>query len=471
MIEHHSVVNLVKEQIQGFKMSEKSRVLQYASMSFDASVSEVMTTLVAGGRLEIIEEERRYREEEVRGYIEEREITTVTLPPALMRRMGGEGMRSLEVVVSAGEASDEEVVRRWREGREVINAYGPTESTVCATMGEMREGRGEAEVIGRAIGGVKVRVEREGGEEVGIGIEGELMIGGEGVGRGYVGREEETAERYVPGKRGEGEREYRSGDRVKVRGDGRIEYRGRRDGQVKVRGYRVETGEIEEVIREQAEVLDAIVMANNKAHQTDILVAYVVPRPRYGSANGQEYARNDPAISASELRSFLQQKLPEYMIPSSFVILDEFPLTTSGKIDRKALAKMDRGRTGLAAYVAPRTPIESSLAEIWSEVLGVEEIGIHDNFFELGGHSLLATQVVSRVRDTFNVEMPASAVFDAPTIAEFSVALVEKQAGSANGEFVQDLLAEISQLSDAEVESILAEEQRKSDERGGEGAI
>jgi acyl carrier protein len=239
-----------------------------------------------------------------------------------------------------------------------------------------------------------------------IGIVGEIYIGGNGVARGYLNRPELTEEKFIsnPFSDEPEPRLYKTGDMARYLPDGNIEFLGRLDHQVKIRGFRIELGEIEAVLNQYQAVQSSVVVAREDVSGDKRLVAYTLAVP--GSAP-----------SASELRSFLQQKLPEYMVPSVFVFLDSLPLTPNGKLDRKALPAPDQTRPELdETFVAPRTPVEETLASIWAGVLKVDKVGIHDNFFELGGHSLLATQLISRIRDTFKIDLPLRSLFEAPTI-------------------------------------------------------
>jgi acyl carrier protein len=227
-----------------------------------------------------------------------------------------------------------------------------------------------------------------------------------GVARGYLNRPELTAEKFIPDPFSSDptSRLYKTGDRARYLPDGNIEFLGRMDDQVKIRGYRIELGEIETVLGQHSSLREAVVLAREDSPGDRRLVAYVV------TAGGS-------APSANDLRSFLQQKLPEYMVPSVFVFLDSLPLTPNGKLDRKALPAPDQTRPELEeTFVAPRTPVEETLASIWAAVLKVDKVGIHDNFFELGGHSLLATQLISRIRETFKIDLPLRSLFEAPTI-------------------------------------------------------
>jgi len=282
-------------------------------------------------------------------------------------------------------------------------------------------------------------------ERVPIGVTGELYVGGVGLGRGYLNRPELTATRFVPdpSPASPGARLYRTGDLVRYRSDGSIEFLGRVDHQVKIRGFRIELGEIETALRAQPIVRDVIVLVREDTPQDQRLVAYVV-------------LNKESATAADELRRALREKLPGFMIPSAFVVLDELPLTPNGKIDRKALPLPDRTRRDVAeSFIAPRTPIEEMIAGIWSQVLRLEKVGVHDNFFNLGGHSLLATQVVQRVRATFNLALPLRLFFETPTVADLAAYVVRSQVSEADDATLSAALAELSQLSPEEMESLL----------------
>ncbi|MET0395442.1 MAG: condensation domain-containing protein, partial [Longimicrobiaceae bacterium] len=285
------------------------------------------------------------------------------------------------------------------------NHYGPTEATVNTTVARVRPG--EPVSIGRPVGNARVYLLDAGGAPVPVGVPGELYVGGAGVSRGYLGRAELTAEKFVPDPfSGEaGARMYRSGDRVKWRADGELEYVGRTDFQVKVRGFRIELGEIEAALERHPEVRAAAVAVREDAPGAPRLVGYVVP---------EAGASPEPAV----LRAYLLERLPEYMVPVAVMVLEALPLTPNGKVDRRALpAPAAPGSAAEDGFAAPRTPAEEILAGIWTEVLRLERVGANDNFFEVGGHSLLATRVVSRIREAFGAEVPLRTLFEAPTLA------------------------------------------------------
>jgi acyl carrier protein len=243
-----------------------------------------------------------------------------------------------------------------------------------------------------------------------IGVPGEIHIGGAGLARGYLNRPELTNQKFIPNPFSDepGQRLYKTGDLARYLSDGNIEFLGRLDHQVKIRGFRIEQGEVESTLLQHPSVRETTVIAREDIPGDKRLVAYyVVPNPE-----------QTPTIDG--LRNFLKQKLPDYMVPSAFVLLDAVPLTPNGKVDRRALPTPDQSRPDQSVtFVAPRSPIEQQLADIWGEVLRLEQVGIHDNFFEFGGHSLLATQVISRLRQAFGVELPVRTLFEAPTVADF----------------------------------------------------
>jgi hypothetical protein len=272
-----------------------------------------------------------------------------------------------------------------------------------------------------------------------VGVPGELFIGGAGVALGYWNRPNLTAERFVPNPFSTvpGERMYRTGDRARYLPDGSIEFLGRIDDLVKIRGFRIELGEIEAALGEHASLREAVVLAWEDPPGDKRLVAYVVPA--------------DPAeVDVEWLRPFLQTRLPDYMQPATYVVLEQLPLTPAGKLDRRALPAPQHGRdTAAHSFVAPRGALEEAIAEIWREVLRVEQVGVHDNFFAVGGHSLLATQVVARLSRLMQIELPLRRMFEAPTIAEFAVDLVRVDRGSAETA-LERILREVEALTDEE---------------------
>ncbi|HET7232689.1 MAG TPA: amino acid adenylation domain-containing protein, partial [Longimicrobium sp.] len=408
MVPHRGVPNLAYAQARRFGIDGTSRVLQFASLSFDAAVAELFDALLAGATLVMAPREALLPGPGLLETLRRGRVTVATLPPSVLAILPPDDLPELRTVVSAGEAVDAATVARWSEGRVFVNAYGPTEATVCATSAAC-EADGRAPAIGRALENVRVYVLDAAGRPAPVGVPGELYVGGMGVARGYLGRPGLTAERFVPDAFGgeTGARLYRTGDRVRWRADGELEYLGRLDAQVKIRGFRIETGEIEAVLRRHQGVADCVVVAREDAPGEKRLVAYVV--------GGAE---------AGVLREHLLRGLPEHMVPAAFVPLERLPLTASGKLDRRALSAPEY-TAGVGRYVAPRTPVEEVLAGIFAEVLGLERVGVEESFFELGGHSLMATLVVSWVRKLFGVELPVRVIFEEPTAAELAKAVEE----------------------------------------------
>ncbi|HEX2094412.1 MAG TPA: amino acid adenylation domain-containing protein [Longimicrobiaceae bacterium] len=443
VVTHRSLVNYAEALRAECGIGAGDRVLQFASLSFDASAEEIFPALLGGAVLVLRAPEMSGS---VAGFLRacgSLGITVADLPTAfwheVVAELGREGVDlppSLRLVIIGGEPALPERVAGWRAcvGGEVrlLNTYGPTEATVAATAADLTHPvgyDGGARVlppvsIGRPVANVRAYVlDRELGP-VPVGVVGEMFVGGVGVARGYLGRPDLTAERFVPDPfAGEpGARLCRTGDRVRWRRDGELEFAGRADDQVKIRGFRVEPGEIEAALLRRPEVRDAVVVAREDGAGPARLVAYVVP---------------EEGVDAPEphgLRAGLAGELPEYMVPSALVLLDRLPLNASGKVDRGALPAPDSARESDDAGAAPRTPVEAALAEIWGEVLRMERVGIRDDFFRHGGHSLLAVRVISRIHRAFGVEVPIRALFDAPTV-EAMAARVEAAlcAGEADG--------------------------------------
>jgi non-ribosomal peptide synthase protein (TIGR01720 family) len=422
---HRGAVNLALSQIDAFRVGAASTVLQFASISFDAFVSEWTTALLAGARLALPAADSRLVGSELAQTVDEQRATVITLPPSALWTVPNTALCGIETLVVAGEACPEELVERWRGGGRMVNAYGPTEVTVCASLHEYGSGDG-ARTIGRPLANTQVMVLDRWGQPVPVGVPGELYVGGAGVARGYLHRPDLTAASFVPHPWGApGTRLYRTGDRACWTDTGKLVFLGRIDEQVKIRGYRVEPGEVTAVLRQHPGVQDVAVMARADHGESLRLVAYVV--------------RRDTALTVSALRGWLQERVPEYLLPAAWVWLEALPLTAHGKLDRAALPAADGSRPELqAGYEAPAGEAERLLAGVWESVLGRAPIGRQDNFFELGGDSILSIQIVARAQQA-GLRFTPKHIFEHPTVADL--------AAVATPEPATDGLAETGTLS------------------------
>ncbi len=409
-IEHNGLLNLIFWHRRAFGISQTDRATMIAGLGFDASVWELWPYLTAGASIHIPNEETRISLSQLTDWLASKAITITFLPTPLAEgalMLDWPADSALRTLLTGGDKLH--YYPPHSLPFELVNNYGPTEDTVVTTSGVITpQQKGDtAPSIGRPIANTQVYLLDTHLQPVPIGVPGELHVGGAGLARGYLNRLDLTAERFIadPFSREPGALLYRTGDLARYLPDGAIEFLGRIDHQVKIRGFRIELGEIEMVLGEYPAVREAIVLAREDEPEDKRLVAYVVPDEEHPP-------------SAGELHAFLQQKLPAYMVPSAFVMLDALPLTPNGKVDRGALPLADGSHVEIhRKYIAPRTPVEEMLCAIWSQVLGIERVGIYDNFFELGGHSLLATQAISRVRKAFQVEVPLRDLFETATVA------------------------------------------------------
>ncbi|AEI67903.1 non-ribosomal peptide synthetase [Corallococcus macrosporus] len=426
LLTHRGLCNTALAAIQAHRVHEKSRVLQFAAFGFDASVCEVFSTLLAGARLCLAPRDAIMPGAPLQGLLAAQEITGVTLTPSVLAQLEPETLPKLESVVSAGEACSPELARRWLKSCRFINAYGPTETTICASVDEAVDP--DRLGIGRAWANVRLYVLDGRMQPVPVGVPGELFIGGVGVARGYLGRPDLSAERFVPDPFAvePGGRLYRTGDRVRWLPEGRLEFLGRLDHQVKLRGFRIELGEIEAALAAHPEVRDAAVLVREESPGRKQLVAYVV-------ADDVEQPPEQDT-----LRRALEARLPEYMVPSAFIMLKEMPLTSSGKVDRKALPSLAQEQVKKEhVHVAPRDPVEQTLADIWATVLSRERVSIHDNFFELGGDSIVSIQVIARALEA-GLHISPRQFFQYQTIAALAphvgqAQVVESEQGPVTG--------------------------------------
>ncbi|HEU4562478.1 MAG TPA: amino acid adenylation domain-containing protein, partial [Longimicrobium sp.] len=415
MVAHRSVARQVAAIQAGFGLRADDRSLQFASVTFDASVEEIFGALLSGAALVLrgekwIEGARTFWDACAR-----HRVTVVDLPTRfwqlLLDEPSAEVPECVRLLAIGGEAVEPAALEAWfRCGGHrppLLNTYGPTETTVNATLREIVGDPASWRSIGRPVANTRACVLDARGQPVPVGVAGELHIGGGQVARGYLGRPGLTAERFVPDPFATepGARMYRTGDRVRWLADGTIDFLGRTDFQVKIRGFRIEPGEIEARLREHAAVRQAVVLAREDAPGEKRLVAYVV-----GDAE------------AGALKAHLDASLPPYMVPAAYVRLEALPLTSSGKLDRKALPAPD-GAAFVRRHEPPRTLTERVLAEIWSELLGVERVSRRDHFFDLGGHSLLAVRLVSRVREAINPAATVEEVFAHPTLHDLAARL------------------------------------------------
>jgi amino acid adenylation domain-containing protein len=412
LVSHRGLDNLAPAQVRLFEVGPDSRVLQFASLSFDASVSEIAMAFHAGAALCLAPRRDLLPGPELIELLRRQRITTLTLPPSVLAALPTADLPDLRTIVVAGEACPVELARFWAAGRRLINAYGPTEATVCATAG-VYEG-GDRLPVGRPIQNVETYILDLEGQLSPTGVPGELLVGGVGLARGYRGRPDLTAERFVPHpfSRIPGDRLYRTGDLVRFLPDGNLEFLGRIDHQIKLRGVRVEPGEVEAALLAQPGVREAVAVAREDGLGPVRLVAYVVPA---------EKAVLDPA----SLRSALAGSLPEPLVPAVVVVLDVLPLTPSGKVDRRALPAPDGTRIGTQEHVAPRTELERFLAGLWQEVLGIERVGVHDDFFALGGNSISGAMLVNRLQRELGEIVHVVVMFDAPTVAQLAAWVVD----------------------------------------------
>jgi amino acid adenylation domain-containing protein len=458
MLRHNGLCNLAEAQRLAFHIDENSRILQFAPLSFDASVWETFMALANGATLCLARQEVLSSGIEMARYMQEKSITNVTLPPSVLRVLPNEELSNLETVIAAGEACTPELVQQWAHGRDFFNAYGPTETTVCASMHLCSVDEKDAPPIGKPIANTKLYILDENMLPCPVGVPGELHVSGVSVARGYLRRPAMTAQKFVPNPFSNvpGDRLYKTGDLVRYRDNGDIEFLGRIDHQVKVRGFRIELGEIEAALNEYSGIKEGVVLAYEVKPNETRLVAYLVSSEVSVGQNKQE-------LDIGAVKSFLRKLLPDYMIPSYFIILDEMPYSPSGKVDKKQLPPPGKDRSSLRnVYVAPSNDIERELVEISAELLGVERVGVNDNFFELGGHSLLATQFISRVRESLEVELELRQLFETPTVAEIAKVIENTRSQITDDRSrISELIQRINELSDEEVAELL-ELKRKS---------
>ncbi|GAB1543386.1 hypothetical protein NUACC21_60600 [Scytonema sp. NUACC21] len=451
---HRGVVRLVKENNYA-NLSAEQVFLQLAPISFDASTFEIWGSQLNGGRL-VVMPAHMPSLQELGQALRQYQVTILWLTAGLFHLMVDERLSDLEQVgqlLAGGDVlsvSHVQKVHQQLKGCQSIDGYGPTENTTftCCYAVPRETDIGNTIPIGRPIANTQVYLLDEQLQPVPIGVPGELYIGGDGLARDYLNRPELTAEKFIPNPFSSkpGERLYKTGDLAHYLSDGNIEYLGRLDNQVKIRGFRIELGEIESALQQHPGVRENVVVAREDVPGNKRLVAYVV-------------VSQMPAPTNGELHHFLKAKLPEYMVPSAIVLLETLPLTPNGKVDRRALPAPDTALLELKSnYVAPRNSVEEVLAAIWAEVFEIEQVGIYDDFFELGGNSLLATQVVSRVQETLQVDLPLRSFFETSTVADLAALILQDPSEGVKVERTAQLLLSLAELSEEEIEEMITEQ-------------
>lgn len=454
---HGALVNLIQWQHSELRLKPKSKTLQFSSLSFDASFNEMFSTWRSGGALVLIPEDARRDPAKLLRLMAMHQVERALPPYAAFQQLaelGGDMIDSSfklrEILSTAEQLHITPAIRKMlgnMEGCVIHNEYGPSETHVI-TACTLKDSPAEWPAlppIGRPISNTQIYLLDSQMNPVPTGVFGELYVGGASLARGYLNRPDMTAERFQPDPYSAepGQRLYKTGDLARYLQDGNIEYKGRLDHQVKIRGFRIELGEVESVLGEHPAIADLAVIVREDEPGQKRLVAYLV-------------AHEKPAPPVSELRGFLQERLPDYMIPSAFVELDALPLSANGKVDRRALP-LPLIRPELnAGFLAPTTAAEEVVAKIWAKILKLDRVGIRDNFFELGGHSLLVTQVVSRLRDAFQVELPIRTLFETPTVEGLINAVAKVWGGMEIVEEIAETVKEIDELSADEVKSLLA---------------
>jgi amino acid adenylation domain-containing protein len=517
MIEHGTFADHCRDVARFYELTADDGVLAFASFNFDPSLEQMIPPLMVGARV-VLRGPAVWDAAEFSRHVVEQQISVINPPTAywhtLVQAWSSQPdmvpQNRIRLTIAGGDALQPELARRWRElplgPNRLLNAYGPTETTITATAYEVPpEGDLPTRMpIGRPLANRQAFILNQQGYPVPPGAVGELYLGGAGVARGYLNQPELTAARFINfgfwildfGLSDSASQSqiqnlkskiYKTGDLARYLPDGNIEFLGRADSQVKIRGFRVEPGEIETLLCQHPAVGEAVVLAWGEGGEKR-LVAYVVAQnaePALSEVEGTQRPRDaeevtvppqpprrlggaEPSNAAQGgswflvLGSFLREKLPEYMVPSAFVELEALPMTPGGKLDRKALpvptGETLRASSPARAYVPPRDPVEEALAQLWGEVLRLEQVGIHDNFFELGGHSLLATQLVARIRAEFHVELPLRRLFESPSVAGLALLIAQQQASVADDDELAALLAELENLSDDEARQNLSQE-------------
>uniref|UniRef100_A0A2P1CZA6 AptC n=1 Tax=Nostoc sp. FSN-E TaxID=2027337 RepID=A0A2P1CZA6_9NOSO len=404
MIEHKAIVNLALGWMETFQFQPNSRLLQFGSFSFDLSIGEIATALSAGACLYLANQETLLPSQTLVDFLTEHKITHLFSPPSALATLPKANLSNLQSIGVGGEACPAELVSEWGTERRFYNCYGPTECTVIVSI-SLCLPNGKKPSIGKPSPNLRIYILDANNQPLPPGIPGELCVAGVGLARGYINRPETTFEKFIEiDLFGKTERVYKTGDLARWINDGNLEYLGRMDEQIKLRGFRIELGEIEALLLQHSSVQEAVVILY-EIDSNPRLVAYIT-------------ATEKSANVADEVRDYLKNRLPNYMIPSQIMVLEKLPLTTNGKLDRRALPAPNT--TISSSLEMPVTPTEELLASLWQGLLKIQSVGRSDNFFELGGHSLLATQLVARIRDIFRVEVPVRKIFEQSILSELA---------------------------------------------------
>ena len=428
LIEHKAIVNTILAQIERFETSTESKGLLFSSLSFDASISEIFCILLAGGSLSIINDEIKKNPLNLTEFIRKQEITIATLPPSYLAQIEIGQISGMEQLITAGEQANLEKALDFLETGTYFNAYGPTETAICATVFKLKDKgiSGDRIPIGKPINNVKVYLLNEGLQLQPKGAIAEIYIGGPGLARGYLNNEPLTQEKFIRNPFSENEKIYRTGDLGRWLPDGNLEFVGRVDEQLKINGYRIEPGEIEHALSGHTAINSAVVIPAELDNGT-VLVAYLVPTDNSSVELGEE-------LNLNEIRLFLENRLPNYMIPTHFRIIESLPLTASGKIDKKALIKIS-GKSLLTGieFVAPQSDREKLLVDVLTGVLQQDKIGINDNFYNLGGDSIKSIQVVGRLKQ-LGYFLKVEQILKTPVIKDLARLLIRTEQQSDQSE-------------------------------------
>lgn len=487
---HRGVVNYLTYLARTYQLKSDDVSLQIAALPFDASVRDILGPLTCGAKVALLSQAEAREPVSLLRKIKEQRVTVVlsivpTMLGAVLEAARDQDFRcdTVRLILVSGEVLSASLCQSAQDifGSEVriVNQYGPTECTMTSSFYPVQEAHAQEPtiLIGRPIPNSQFYLLDEQLNPVPIGVKGELYIGGAGVASGYLNQPDYTAERFIPHPFSTmaGARLYRTGDLARYQPDGNLDFLGRADYQVKVRGLRIELREIEALLAAHPAVQSAVVMLREDEPENKRLVAYIVPHRGRLSRNvaGREQFASDAIgpymqmdeqggtgphsplnsnghlLSVNSLRQCLKEQLPEYMLPSVFVMLDQLPLTANGKVDRQALPVPEQARPELPqAFVAPRTPVEQEIAEMWAEVLGLERVGVDDNFFDLGGHSLLAIQLFSRLTAAFQINLPLARLFEAPTVAELALLVTQAQVEEEDEEEIARMIETIKYQTD-----------------------